>query len=350
MAGPVGSLGWLAISALTAGLGGWLARGIGMPLPWVLGAMLAVALMALASGRTQRQPPLARRLAQGAIGASLGLYFTPAILAQTGALAPWIALGAASALVLSWLAAPVFQRLANCDGSTAIYAVALGASAEMALQAQRAGADAAVVASAHATRIILVTTSATLLAGLVGVPTSAGPVLPAGVLPWPQLLVLLAGAAAAALVLQRCRLPNPWLLGPVLVGGVCAAQGWNARLPDGLLVAAQVLIGWALGLNITRAFFARAPRVLLSAALVTLGILAVCLGLGWAIARGAGLPLMTGFVALVPGGMAEMGLIAKAFALGAPTVTAFHIVRIVTTIFLTQPMARWMLATGWVRA
>jgi 4-aminobutyrate aminotransferase len=62
-------------------------------------------------------------------------------------------------------------------------------------------------------------------------------------------------------------------------------------LPDGLLVASQVLIGWALGQSITRDFFVRAPRVLASAALVTLGILMLCLGLAWLVSLGAGLPL-----------------------------------------------------------
>ena len=65
---------------------------------------------------------------------------------------------------------------------------------------------------------------------------------------------------------------------------------------------------------------------------------------------GAGLPLPTAFLALAPGGMAEMAVMAKAFGLAAPLVTAFHITRIVCTILLTGLLARWMLRVGWVRA
>ena len=82
---------------------------------------------------------------------------------------------------------------------------------------------------------------------------------------------------------------------------------------------------------------------------VTLGILAVCLGLAWLVSLGAGLPLPTSFLALAPGGMAEMAVMAKAFGLAAPLVTAFHITRIVCTILLTGTLARWMLRVGWVR-
>jgi uncharacterized membrane protein AbrB (regulator of aidB expression) len=71
--------------------------------------------------------------------------------------------------------------------------------------------------------------------------------------------------------------------------------------------------------------------------------------MGALISRGAELPLMTAFLALAPGGMAEMGVIAKAFSLGAPVVASFHIVRVICTIFLTGTLARWMLRTGWVK-
>ena len=128
-----------------------------------------------------------------------------------------------------------------------------------------------------------------------------------------------------------------------------AAATGGGRLPDGILIAAQVMIGWALGQSMTRAFFVRAPRMLASAALVTIGILAVCLAMGAFISWGADLPVMTAFLALAPGGMAEMGVIAKAFGLGAPVVAAFHIVRVVCTIFLAGALARWMLRSGWVR-
>jgi uncharacterized membrane protein AbrB (regulator of aidB expression) len=42
-------------------------------------------------------------------------------------------------------------------------------------------------------------------------------------------------------------------------------------------------------------------------------------------------------------------VIAKAFGLGAPVVAAFHIVRVICTIFLTGALARWMLRSAWVR-
>jgi len=159
---------------------------------------------------------------------------------------------------------------------------------------------------------------------------------------------LLLAATATGWIFNRVHMPNSWVLGALLIGAICANHDITGRLPDLGLIIAQLIIGWGLGQNITREFFTRAPRTLASVALVTLIILAVCLGSAVFIARGADLSVMTAFISMAPGGMTEMGLISKAFGLGAPVVTAFHLTRILTTIFLTRPMARKMLESGWI--
>jgi uncharacterized protein len=339
----------LAIGAAVALAGGALAQAFGMPLAWVMGAMLSVAALSLLTGKEPSQPAGLRRAAQGCIGLALGLLLTPEVLREISAAGHLVAVGACTALLLSVLAAPVMQRLSGVDGPTAIYAVALGASAEMAMQARRAGADGAAVASAHALRILLVTTSATALAWVLGHPVAAVSAPAAGLAP-ATLLGLMTTGGLVAWCLQRLHTPNPWLLGPLIVGGVFATQTGAARLPAEVLIAAQVVIGWALGQHLTRDFFRRAPRWLACSALVTLGILALCMAVAGAMAGLSGMPLMAAFIAMAPGGMAEMGVIAKAFGLAAPTVTAFHLARIVLTVFLTRRLAQWMLDSGWVRA
>jgi membrane AbrB-like protein len=337
----------LAATLLSACAGGSIASYIHMPLPWILGTMTGVACMSLTAG-VHRQPVLARKSAQIYIGATIGLYFTPAVLALLSGLALWMVIGALIGIVMSALSARLLQRLAQVDGPTAIYAVALGASAEMSVQAQRAGADGAVVASAHAVRIMLVTSTASWIAWASG----ADPVIPQagiGVLSlWVSAALLLA-AATSGWIFQKLHTPNAWVLGALLIGAICANHDMTGRLPDLGLIAAQLVIGWGLGQNITREFFTRAPRTLASVAVVTLIILGVCLFSAVFIAKGADIKVITAFLSMAPGGMTEMGIISKAFGLGAPVVTAFHLTRILTTIFLTKPMARKMLDSGWIK-
>jgi uncharacterized protein len=235
--------------------GGSIAAAIHMPLPWLLGSMLGVACISMA-GRASRQPVPARKAAQVYIGSAIGLYFTPVVFGQMAGLAQWIVLGAVVGLAMSVLAARWLQNLAKVDGPTAIYAVALGASAEMSVQAQRAGADAAVVASAHAVRIMMVTFGASFIVwatGAASVPPSAG--VDALALHWAAALLLVATFVGWAF--SRWHVPNAWVLGALVVSGACASQGLNAHMPDLGLLAAQLVIGWGLGQNMTPEFFTR---------------------------------------------------------------------------------------------
>jgi membrane AbrB-like protein len=344
----VDRLARLALTIAFAIGGGWAAFHVHMPLPWVLGPMVAVACVSMAN-KVHKQPVLARKSAQIYIGASIGLYFSPAVLQLIGGLAPWMVFGAFVGIFMSVVSARVLQKLAKVDGATAIYSVALGASSEMSVQAQRAGADGAVVASAHAVRIMMVTSTASYIAWASG----ATPIMPTpgiGVLSWTLTVGILASATITGWGFQKLRMPNPWVLGALLIAAICANHDIVGRLPDLGLIAAQVVIGWGLGQHINRAFFTRAPRTLASVAVVTLGILAVCMAAAWLIARGADVAVMTAFLSMAPGGMTEMGILSKAFGLGAPIVTAFHLTRILTTIFLTKPVSEKMLSTGWVKA
>jgi len=335
------------LTAGMAALGGWCAFHLHVPLPWVLGPMVAVACVGLAN-LVHKQPVLARKTAQIYIGASIGLYFTPAVIHLLGGLAAWMVVGAVVGMSMSVLSARALQKLAKVDGPTAIYAVALGASAEMSVQAQRAGADGAVVASAHAVRIMMVTFTASYIAWASGASPS---VLPPGigVLSWSFTLGLLVAATSMGWIFQKLKTPNPWVLGALLVAAIAANHNITGRLPDLGLIVAQVVIGWGLGQHINRSFFSRAPRTLASVAVVTLGILVVCMLAAWGIAWGADIAVMTAFLSMAPGGMTEMGILSQAFGLGAPVVTAFHLTRILTTIFLTKPISDKMIASGWVK-
>lgn len=323
---------------------------MGVPLPWVLGAMMGTALLTLTCVGA-RQPLGLRRTAQLIIGCAIGLNFTPDVLSEVLSFWPWLFLGAGFSIGWAMFFARVFQRLAGIDGPTAVYAVAVGASSEMALQAQRAGADGAIVAAAHAVRVILVVSLASVVAYFSGEQHSTYIDLIAPALDANTALGLLCLTPLAGWVAERLRLPNPWVLGPVLVAGAFAANGWtDARMDPVALLAAQILIGWSLGQHLTPEFFRNSPRVLASATLVTVSMLALCVLLAWAVSQTGRLSLLTSFLAVAPGGMAEMAIIAKTFGIGAPLVTAFHLFRMLFTVLTIGGVCRFLLRIGWVRA
>lgn len=341
------SIGRRLLTLAVASLGGYAAFWLAIPLPWVLGSMLGTACVMLL-GLGARQPIQGRRIAQITIGTALGLTFTQEIIRQVASLGHWMLAGALFSIALTMLFSRIIQRLAGLDGPTAIYAVAVGASAEMALQAQKAGANGAQVASAHAIRIILVVSLASVVAHHSG--ETAGNYITAATpaLSWQLALLFVVLAPLCGWLADRVRMPNAWLLGPVLMAGSFAASGVTARMFPAALVAAQILIGWSLGQHMTRAFFIKSPRMLASAALVTLSMLAICVLLAWSLSKTGSISLLTAFLAVAPGGTAEMAIIAKTFGIGAPIVTAFHFFRVIATILSIHWVSRTLLRTGWV--
>ena len=144
-----------------------------------------------------------------------------------------------------------------------------------------------------------------------------------------------------AIALSRLRLPNVWMIGPLLVAGALSAGGYAfSSLPRAVIDGGQLLIGVALGSRFSPEFFRAAPRYLTAVALITLGLLGVAALYGWWLAGHAGVPVPTAILATTPGGIGEMAITAKVLALGAPIVAAFHSVRLAALVLLIGGLFR----------
>jgi uncharacterized protein len=343
-----------------AALCGYLAQLAYIPLPWILGPMFGVGALTFA-GYAAKQPPTGRKIGQITIGVALGLYFTQAVIAELSRFAGWMLLGCVFSLGLTILFARFFQRFARVDAMTATYACAIGAASDMAVQAQRVGADGASVATSHAVRVMIVVTVIPFIAAAFPVETTTSlnpvtvisPVTAAGgpragdIGALPLALIVLISATLAALI-AKTRMPNPWVLVPLFTAAVYAASGNETRLPDLIVNAGSILIGWNLGQYMSRDFFKSSPRVLGAAALMTLGMLVLSLGFAFVIEWALDIRLISAIVATSPGGIAEMAITAKVLGLGAPIVTAFHLTRMLAVILLIKAAGDWMLRLGWI--
>ncbi|GAB4180501.1 MAG: AbrB family transcriptional regulator [Rhodocyclaceae bacterium] len=327
--------------ALAIGLGGGaLASLAHVPLPWMVGPMLAMACARLA--HLPVSPPRGGRQAgQLAIGVALGLYFTPPVGRELIADGPWMILAGAAAIAIGDAAARVLARLSGIDRATAFFSSVPGGASEMAVLAERFGASVPHVAIAHALRILLVVliVPGTLTAlGATGDDGYAGS--PGG----PSLsgLAALAGLAAfGGWSLRRTGIPNAWMLGPLAVTiALTLAEIHLSSAPRWFTGLGQMLIGISLGSRFDPDFLRAAPRyglALLASVALGLSLSALAgLGIAWlARLRPAALVL-----AAAPGGIAEMCITAQVLKLGVPLVTAFHVTRFVMVITLTGPLYR----------
>src|SRR5690606_25892643 len=145
----------IAIGLVTALIGAVVATWLTIPLPWMIGALLATALSKMA-GSPGTSHKVFRNGGQWVIGASLGLYFTSEMLRVIGVNLPFIAAGTILARGLGWLGSVILRTLGGTDFNTAWLASAIGGASEMTTLAERHHARPDLVASAHSLRMLMV--------------------------------------------------------------------------------------------------------------------------------------------------------------------------------------------------
>lgn len=339
-----GRLRRVAATLLLALLAAAVALALRVPLPWMIGPLLATGLCGIAGLPVAGSNRL-RNAGQWMIGVALGLYFTPSVVALLLSLAPAVALGVLWALLLGYLFYRFLYRVNGGDRASAYFAAAIGGASEMAVLAERHDGRVDRVAAAHSLRVLMVVLLIPVSYQLLGV-HGADPTQPAVLDVRPLgLALLLAGSAAGMFALQRLGVPNPWVLGALLVTAVLTASGITpSALPRWASNAGQLFIGVALGTRFTPDFVHAAPRWLSCVAAGTLAMIAASAGFAWLLALWVNQHPATLLLATAPGGIAEMCITAKVLQLGVPVVTAFHVVRYVAVLTLTAPLYRWEIA------
>ena len=336
---PTGALRG-ASTAAAALAGALLASRLHLPLPWFTGPLLTLAIANMSGARLPALPH-ARDAGQWIIGIALGLYFTPTVTREILRLAPWIVVNVGFVWLLALLGTWLLRRLSGESVVTCFFAAPIGGASEMATQAERSGGRVDRVAAAHSLRIMMVSLIVPFSLQWLGV-RGADPYEPAAAgFSLMGLALLGALAAAGAVVLARLRVPNQWMLGPLLVTAAITAQGISfSALPTEVANAGQLLIGIALGTRFSPEFFRAAPRYLAAVALVTLVYLGLSALFGWWLAGMAMMAVPTAIVATTPGGIGEMAITAKVLQLGAPVVSAFHSIRMATVVLTIGPAFR----------
>ncbi len=326
---------------LLAGLAGFGATALRVPLPWMIGPLLLIAVLRTA-GLPLLAPRGGRQIGQWVIGTALGLYFSPAVIRELQLNFGVIASIAAGALALGVVGALVLLRWGRVDAPTAFFAALPGGASEMATLAERAGAAVERVAAAHALRVLLVVSTvpfALIHSGAHGsdlfVPLSVE-------LDWSRFPRLLAASLAGVAVLFALRVPNAWVLGPLAgVGGLTALAVPLTVLPPWLLNAGQLLIACSLGVRFSPKFFRVAPRFMTVAAGSAYLSMLLAAGLAALLSNFCTLPFSTLALAAAPGGIAEMSITAKVLQLGVPMITVTHVLRVVLLSLSAPVVCPW---------
>ena len=331
--------GALAVSVA----GGLLCAWLKTPLPWMIGPLLAMAIVQF-GGANLEAPTYGREAGQVVIGVSLGLYFTPVVMREVAGHWVLLLIAAVGSLGVGYASALFLKRAARVDLATAFFGSMPGGAAEMAVLGERHGAMIDRVALSHSMRLLVVVTTIPVAITALGF-NGTDDYRPVRVpFDFAGFAILIAGGVLAGLAARRYRIPNAFMMAPLLgTIAVTAAGNQLTSMPTELSNAAQVLLACNLGSRFQQSFLREAPRFLaclIPAILITIGLAAL---LGWILAWGSGLPLPTLLLACAPGGIAEMSITAKVLRVGVPVVVAVHVSRFVIVVLFSEAFYRLLL-------
>jgi uncharacterized protein len=241
--------------------------------------------------------------------------------------------GSICALMLLWLA--------DVDRKTAFFATMPAGVVEMANIAARYGGAPEPIMVVQTLRVALTVTAAPFFVVHFANTGTRQALDQAATMPWLMLAMLAVVAAIAGSILTRLRLPNSWFLGSLIGAAVLGGLGLAAgRVPDVLLIAAQVVMGISLGTQFRHEFLTKLFAVMRSAVITVLFAILVMGLLGAACAYLLALPVPTMVLAFAPASMGEMVLTGKVLGLDAPVIAGFQMVRILVVMLLCVPCYR----------
>jgi len=331
---PKRAVAALAIALTLAGgvAGGFAARYLHLPLPWLLGALFTTMALSLA-GAPVRLIPWGRPAGTVVVGASTGLQFTATVVAKLVTLLPLIIAAAFISTIVGAVGGLLYMRLTGIDRITAFFATVPGGVVETTTIAPHYGGHLEPIMVAQTTRVALIVVFAPFLViSFVG-GGAQNPLLAVPIVPWLPILGLLAVSGVIATLLSRTRSPNAWLMAPLFIAAAASHLGWiEGRMPDVLLIAAQVLIGSALGAQFRPEFLTRLFRLLWASCVVVLFAAGSMALFAAAIAWLGGYPVPTMVLAMAPAGIAEMVLTGKVLGLDSTLIAGFQLMRIIIVL------------------
>ncbi|MBF0167388.1 MAG: AbrB family transcriptional regulator [Alphaproteobacteria bacterium] len=333
-----------ALTLALAGLGGWAFYLISFPLPWMMGAMAATTGAALLK-LPMTVPQKLRDSVMIILGLMLGTGFSPEVPGRLldwwpGLLALVLYLIVAVTVGMFW-----YSRKLGCDAPTAYYAAVPGGLSEMVALAIAEKGDEGMVSILHTLRIMVVAALVPWGIRLAqGLPLTGTP----GAVHLTSLALgdfgfLLLGAGLGVVAGRLLRLPAYLMVGPMLASACLSMAGLTqVRPPIELIVLAQVVLGGAVGSRLAWIDRDVVKRGLAASLVLVVPMVALAAALSWVVSELAGFDHFAMLLALMPGGLGEMSLIALALNIDVPFVATHHMTRIALVMLVAPVLFRWI--------
>lgn len=305
-----------------------------LPLPWMLGPLVANLIGAMAGVRLA-MPNRLSELGLGIMGLVLGGRVTSELVERLPDWSVSLLLLSAGVSVSTYLVTRWYQRC-GLNTAEAFFSATPGGLAAMVMLGERLGLDTRGIAISQSLRVVLVLLVLPPLFWLLEGDGNA--VSNATETGWQDVWLLL--LLIVAPFGHRLHIPSPALLVPLILGATLSVSNIGSlHLPDWMMSAVLLILGSAIGSR----FSGTTVRQLLDygqnalvATFLTLGVLSI---FAEAIHQLLGIPRDIALLALAPGGMAEMAVLAVVLDMDPLYVTFHHMFRLIALMLLAPYIA-----------
>ncbi len=338
----VEGIGRTLLTLAIAAAGGGAFALLSLPAAWLTGAMVAVAVTAMAGARLE-YPKALRDVALVMIGSSLGVGVSPELLGELG---QWPASLAILLLTLVAVHAACdffLRRICGWDRQTSFFAAMPGMANYVILLAVPFGADIGRIALSQTVRVfVLAGLTPSLLKvveGTVAVSRVTGSSF--------DLVITLLAGAAGGIVFGFVGIPAAPMIGAMVASGVLHGTGLaTGYFPPQLQAALYVALGGFIGSRFIGTTFA----MLRGTILASLGSLVVAVALSAIGAYGAAVVTGRSFselaLAFAPGGLDVMTAMAFALNLNSAFVAGHQVARFLVIAVYAPLLARGRAVDG----
>ena len=220
----------------------------------------------------------------------------------------------AAAVIVVCFGTLLFRIAGRYDPATSFFCAVPGGLGPMAIIGEGFGGDPRIIPMVHAIRIVLVVfiIPAYLVFGeAITLPDRDQAMMGTTAMSWRDIGMATLSSILGVIIGWLIRLPAAALIGPMLVTAAAYMAGFiEGRPPEFLIVLAQIVIGASIGARFAGLDYRKLARPILLAmisavVMLFIAIIAAKLGASW-----VGTSIAALLLAIAPGGLAEMSLIA----------------------------------------
>lgn len=329
-----------AMALFVGGVGGGLFFIADLPLAWMLGSMCFSTVAALRGVNLAVNGTL-RKVMTAILGVMLGCGFSTDTWSAMSRWSGGLLLLLVSVILSMLLVYLFYRRIGKFDPVTAYFSAAPGGLNVMYEVGEAKGGNGPTIALIHASRILILVMTVPMIfrygvgfAGNSQMTSLFGSIQDIVGDGW-LLLAAVIGYGGGYL----CRLPAYHLMGPLLTTAAVQMAGITDVSPPMILVyAAQLVIGTAIGARFLGTRFRDIRHIIGLSFLSTALMVLIAAIFAYLFAETIGVSAAGIVLALSPGGLAEMSLVALALGIDVAFVSTMHVIRISLIIALV-PLA-----------